>query len=796
MTRTDTAPPFVPGAPAAPGGTPAPAPATRAAGTGRPARPRGGRRRGSPTAWVDALVLGAATALAVLPMLPVFGLASGLPALAAGVLLGAGLAAAGARRSWGALSNLATVVVAYLVVGPAVAAPTLATARALPSLESTTGLLRGVVTVWKEVLTLDPELGASGHVLAAPLLLALLSAGASVAIAARIRGPAAAWAALVPLAALGVAVLLGTKVTVVPVVAGTLLVLLLLPWVAWRRGTLAPRRVVALGLVLVAVVGGGVAGPFVLGDQQRFVLRDEMVPPFDPNEHPSPLSAFRSFVKQYRETELFTVRGLPEGARVRLATMDAYDGVVWKVAGSQESEGSGSFRRVGETIATSVAGTRTRVEFEVHELPGVWLPTVGYAERFSFDGPDALARTRDLRYNDATGTAVLTSGVPAGTTWTVAVVVPEQPEVEELAGASQGSTRLPTLRGVPDAVALYAGEIAASAGSPAQIAANLAEGLAERGYFSHGVLPDEEPSLSGHGADRITTLLTGDLMVGDGEQYAAAMALMARQMGLPARVVMGFVPDEHADEVTITGEDVEAWVEVEFAGRGWVAFDPTPDESRTPRTDEREQQAAEDPQVRQPPPPLPEPVDPPDEDTEQPSTRDEPDEDAADEGWAQVLLVAAAVGVPLLLLLTPVLVVLAAKARRRRRRRTAPDPVARVVGGWDELLDEARDLRAPAPPTATRRETAVHLAQAFAPRGRSRRGASVGAAVAGLAASADAVVFGAGTPPEEHVAVYWREVEAARAALRSAVPRRRRLRARLSTASLRYRRKARAATRS
>lgn len=756
------------------------------------------RHRRAATAGVDALVLGAATALAVLPVLPVFGAAAALPALAAGAALGAGLAALGARRGWAGSATLGAVVVAYLVVGPAVAAPTLAAARVLPTAESTTALLRAVVTVWKEVLTLDPELGASGSLLAAPLLLALAGAGAAVAVAARTPGPAGAWAALVPLAVLGVAVLLGTKVAVLPVAAGVVVALLLLPWAAWRRGTLAPRRVVALGVVVVAVVGGGAAGPSALGDQPRFVLRDVLVPPFDPDEHPSPLSAFRAFVKQYRETELLTVRGLPEGARVRLATMDAYDGVVWKVAGSRESAGSGSFRRVGETIATSVAGERARVELEVHELPGVWLPTVGYAERFDFTGPRARDLTRDLRYNDRTGTAVLVGGVPAGTTWTVEAVVPVRPDDADLAGAAAGSTRLPPVHGVPDAVPLYAGEIAASATTPAQIAARLADGLAERGYFSHGVLPGEEPSLSGHGADRITTLLTGDLMVGDGEQYAAAMALMAREMGLPARVVMGFVPEAPAgpdDAVTLTGADVEAWVEVELAGHGWVPFDPTPDESRTPRSDDRDQRAAEDPQVRQPPPPLPEPVEPPDEDTEQPSTRDEPADGAAGDDWGRVLVVAAAVGVPLALLLGPVLLVLAAKQRRRRRRRTAPDPVARVVGGWDELLDEARDLRAPAPPTATRRETAVHLARAFAPRGHppapgASVGASVGATVAGLAASADAVVFGAGTPPEEHVARYWHDVEAARAALRAAVPRRRRLRARVSTASLRHRRRA------
>lgn len=741
--------------------------------------------------WVDALVLGTATLLAGLPMLLVFGLDVALPALAVGVLLGAGLSAFAAQRAWSGMVTLAVGLLTYLVVGPFVAAPTLATSGILPSLESTTALLRAVVTVWKEVLTLDPELGASGAVLAAPMLLGLLVTGAAVSIATRVRNAHAAWAALLPVAALGVAVLLGTKESVLPVPAGVTTALLLLVWVSWRRGQLAGRRVVALFLMTAALVGGGVAGPLVIEGQQRFVLRDEMVPPFDPREQASPLSSFRRFVKQLRDEDILTVRDLPEGARVRLATMDAFDGVVWNVAGSEESEGSGTFRRVGDTISTFVAGPRATVEIEVHELPMIWLPTVGYAERFDFAGSDAIELSRQLRYNDLTGTAVLIGGVPAGTRFTVDAVVPERPEDEELTAAREGSSRLPRPKGVPDAVMLYAGDMAQSAGTPVEIASSLAQGLAERGYFSHGG-PDEEPSLSGHGADRVTTLLTGDLMVGDGEQYASAMALMARELGLPARVVMGFVPDEYTDEITFTGDDVQAWVEVEFAGRGWVPFDPTPDESRTPQTAEQEQQSAEDPQVRQPPPPLAEPVEPPEDDTEQPSTQPNQEPPVPPDDWTTVIIIVASAGIPLILLVTPIVVILAAKSRRRRRRRSAPDPVARVVGGWDELLDEARDLRAPAPATATRRETALHLASAF-PR-PSRRG-SVGAAVAGLAASADAVVFGPGVPPAEHVAVYWSEVEAARAAMRASVPARRRIRARLATASLRYRKRERRAER-
>jgi|KBSSwiStaDraftv2_1062776.scaffolds.fasta_scaffold09918_7 transglutaminase-like putative cysteine protease len=62
------------------------------------------------------------------------------------------------------------------------------------------------------------------------------------------------------------------------------------------------------------------------------------------------------------------------------------------------------------------------------------------------------------------------------------------------------------------------------------------------------------------------------------QQYAAAMGVMLRQAGVPARVVLGYahgVPDKNG-RFTITSNDAHAWVEAYFAGIGWVPFDPTP----------------------------------------------------------------------------------------------------------------------------------------------------------------------------------------------------------------------------
>ena len=62
------------------------------------------------------------------------------------------------------------------------------------------------------------------------------------------------------------------------------------------------------------------------------------------------------------------------------------------------------------------------------------------------------------------------------------------------------------------------------------------------------------------------------------EQYASAMAVMARVAGLPARVAVGFTQGEQQADGSwlITSHDAHAWVEVRFDGAGWVRFDPTP----------------------------------------------------------------------------------------------------------------------------------------------------------------------------------------------------------------------------
>ena len=754
---------------------------------------------------VDVICLVGALGFALIPLLEVYGDLVALPSMVGGLVLGTAVVAVGAWRRWSAPAVVAVLLVVFALAAGPLGAPRTTIGGVIPTGRTVSLVARGVGSTWKRALTLQPPLGGSGVLLLTMLILAYVGAAVAVAIALRVRNRSAATsAAIVPLLGLLAAIVFGMRTPSfpAPVVTGCVLAVVLLGWASWRAGMLRLRRTVATGVLVAVGVGAGVAGaPVVVGSTDRFVVRDEIVPPFDPRDYPSPLSAFREFVKQDADTPLFTVSGLPDGARVRLATMDRYDGVVWNVSGDGSAEASGEFRRVGDTIETSARGKAAEVTFQIENLGGVWLPTVGQATAFRV--PDSTT-TSGLRYNDATGGAVLTGGLADGLTYTVDVIVPPTPDDKTVGRAPASDVAQPALAGVPDIVSITAADVARDAGSPVQIATALSSWLNEQGFFSHGIVDaGDYVSLSGHGADRITALLGGDVMVGDGEQYAAAMALMAREMGLPARVVLGFRPGVDADgapvetkgdePITVTGKDIQAWVEIPFQGYGWIPFDPTPPVEQTPQENDQEKQSEPDPQVVQPPPPPPAAVRPPDEDTEQPQTDDPaPDEDAAPM-WLQVTKVAGVVAIPLVLLAAPFLVIVLLKVRRRRRRRRRGDPVARVAGGWDEVLDVARDLRRPTGGLATRNESARALASSFED---APDGAGVASRVGALARSADRVVFSPGAPSSEQVSAYWADVEEAVDAMAHSVGWRRRMRARLSPASLRQaRRRERAARR-
>ncbi len=61
--------------------------------------------------------------------------------------------------------------------------------------------------------------------------------------------------------------------------------------------------------------------------------------------------------------------------------------------------------------------------------------------------------------------------------------------------------------------------------------------------------------------------------------FASAMVMMLRTIGIPARLATGYLPGQHetgTEIYTIRGKDYHAWPEVYFPGYGWIKFEPTP----------------------------------------------------------------------------------------------------------------------------------------------------------------------------------------------------------------------------
>jgi len=744
------------------------------------------RARGS----VDTVAMLALCAVALVPLSSAYGDAGFWVAAGGGLLVGAAIAVVGALRRWPVIVVAAATVVAYFVVGGALAFPSRSLLGVVPTLDVLVALATGTVRVWKESLTLPTPFAGIEAMSVLPLVLGLVAGVVAVSLALRLRR--FALALLAPAALLVASVAFSTFDSVFPVAVGAVCGVVALAWTVWRsrRATAerhassmeddapaAPTRLAATvaGLTVAAVVvGAGAAGAAAsaltpLGERQ--VVRDRVVPPLELHDYASPLTAFRKYVKDDADEPLFSMTGLPEGARVRLAALDLYDGVVYTVSGS--GSGAGTFARVGRHIAPAVDGAPAHVSVRVGALSGVWLPTVGSLTAIGFDGADAVDRDAAVHYNTASSTAVLTSGVVTGDTYSFDTLVPVSPSDEELAAATVSGVTTPEPERVPDDLLAAMDTAVSAAATPLEQLRAIEAFFQTEGFFSHG-LEGEVASRSGHGLAREGELFSQPQMIGDDEQYAVAMALMVSQLGMPVRVVMGFSGENAGLEggtVDVTGEQLHAWVEVPFDGYGWVPFWPTPAEDKVPQEQTPEQRQKPRVQVAQPPDQPQEPAElPPAPPVEDARSADRP----ADLGWLWAALQITGWSVlGVALLFGPSLVLGILRARRRRRRSRTEDTVARVGGGWAELVDTARDAGAPIRAGATRREQGVALDERFPDTGAGT-----------LAVRADAVVFGGGRPRPEEVDAFWKDVDTASRGIGRSLPWRRRLRARLFPASV------------
>jgi hypothetical protein len=248
------------------------------------------------------------------------------------------------------------------------------------------------------------------------------------------------------------------------------------------------------------------------------------------------------------------------------------------------------------------------------------------------------------------------------------------------------------------------------------------------------------------------------------EQYATLVALIARQLNVPARVVTGFRIPTRGGASTIdpgtydvTTGDAWTWVEIPIRGQGWVVLDPSPGQASTPHPTHTAG-GSRSPQPTSSPAPASLVTVAPSKGGSAVGPK------GRVSGHQSVSVLAVVVGVIIALAVLILLWIGAALVRkwlRLRRRRRAGDPRRQVVGAWLETLDVLVESGLPDPSALTSAEVAAAAESTF--------GAEPGAQTRAVGRSANLAIFSPSAPIGADLAEdTWR----AHAELRRAVRRR------------------------
>jgi transglutaminase-like putative cysteine protease len=524
----------------------------------------------------------------------------------------------------------------------------------------------------------------------------------------------------------------------------------------------ARRTAVGLAVLVATIITALLAGPAlpVLGGEPYDVRAHRGVPAY-PQPTASPLDFVSAWLGSPDEV-LFSVTP-PVSRNIRLAVLDRFDGRQWTSSARYAPAGG----RVPPDRNTRAPAGETRQDIEINTLPGAFLPHLDRPVRLSGAG---------LGVDVADGTLITTGPLVAARRYTVVSATAPDLPAAELAGLraatgpqADAARALPA--GLPAPIAEAARATGRGASTPFQQAYRLEQYLRSR-------LRYDPAAPAGHTYGHLVYFL-GQSHTGTSEQFATLFAVLARVLGLPCRVVVGFraprsdgaadgAPAADVRAGAVRAGDVLAWPEIAFAGVGWVPFYPTPAAADTGggqvatsaqgEPTGRAQRVAAAAAVPTAPTGAPPPVRP-----------------ARAGRWplvgAVVAGVVAAGGAAYLGLavMAPVL--------RRRRRRTARDSRERVVGAWHDAIESLDRAGVPVPRTATPTEVVE--------RGRAVVGVAGREPLADLATLASTALYAADTVGPGEADAAWRSGATLRAELRRATPVGRRARRRLAPGRLR-----------
>lgn len=254
---------------------------------------------------------------------------------------------------------------------------------------------------------------------------------------------------------------------------------------------------------------------------------------------------------------------------LRAFTLSSFDGRQWSRAGDGPVFPFDGGSWLGTDSATPDPARQLDVQVRLESLRETRLPITTFPRTVTVDG--------SWRYDPQRDEVVGTQATAAGQTYTMQVEVQDL-SADQLvaagAGAPSGSEdylQVPATQHLADITA-RANQIVGNATTAYDKAMALQQYFRSGANFTYDT--KVAPATS---QDAVWDFLQSRR--GYCVQFSSAMTLMARILGIPARVAVGFLPGTQTGndgEYVVTGKQAHAWPELYFAGYGWVRFEPTP----------------------------------------------------------------------------------------------------------------------------------------------------------------------------------------------------------------------------
>ncbi|HSB84963.1 MAG TPA: DUF3488 and transglutaminase-like domain-containing protein, partial [Ilumatobacteraceae bacterium] len=329
-------------------------------------------------------------------------------------------------------------------------------------------------------------------------------------------------------------------------------------WMGKRRQSLWSALPAAITCALFATTGAAAVAPNLpgAGDEALLDTRNRTT---DVTEVVSPLVDIRSQLVNRGNVELFTVR-TDTPRYLGLTALAKFDGRRWSTLGEDVRPANGP-------LADPQVGTETITqEITIKRLKGQLAPAARLATAANWQGDRAMLWAHEA------GALFVDGGLQPGYAYQV-TAADQDPTPDQLRAADVGSppnpiyTQLPG--NMPDSVVDLAQRVTAGAATPYDKARALQDWF--RVNFEYTTTVQR-----GHSNDAMINFL--QIQKGYCEQFSGTFAAMARAVGLPTRVMVGFTPGILRSDglYHVAGRHAHAWDEVWFDGYGWVLFDPTP----------------------------------------------------------------------------------------------------------------------------------------------------------------------------------------------------------------------------